>query len=173
MAEVLSQSQIDALLNAARSGESLEPEEKEVTLGQIFKMYKKHVSKYMDTTGRDIVFDCDRPYYEAMGVTAGIDEEEDEPWRHFRYAVLELAVDEEEQQEKLNFSIRLSRWKEDKEKGYEIGYDVPQSVNGLRRLSDFEVYLLSLSRAGVRLLDDEKEDFDEVTAEKMPEPTYE
>lgn len=151
----------------------IEPEEKEVTLGQIFKMYKKHVSKYMDTTGRDIVFDCDRPYYEAMGVTAGIDEEEDEPWRHFRYAVLELAVDEEEQQEKLNFSIRLSRWKEDKEKGYEIGYDVPQSVNGLRRLSDFEVYLLSLSRAGVRLLDDEKEDFDEVTAEKMPEPTYE
>lgn len=51
--------------------------------------------------------------------------------------------------------------------------DVPQSVNGLCRLSDFEVYLLRLSRAGVRLLDDEKEDFDEVTAEETPEPTYE
>lgn len=150
-----------------------EPEEKEVTLGQIFEMYKKHVSKYMDTTGRDVDFACGEPCYEAMGVTAGIDEEEDEPWRHFQYAALELAVDEEEQQEELNFSIRLSRWKGDKEKGYEIIYDVSQSVNGLRRLSDFEVYLLRLSRAGVRLLDDEKEDFDEVTAEETPEPTYE
>lgn len=149
-----------------------EPEEKEVTLGQIFEMYKKHVAKHMDTTGRAVDFDCGEPCYEAMGVTAGIDEEDDEPWRHFRYATLELSVDEKEQQEKLNFSIRLIRWKDDKEKGYEIRYDVPQLVSGLRRLSDFEIYLLRLSRAGVRLLDDEKEDFDDVVAEEQPEPIY-
>lgn len=150
-----------------------EPEEKEVTLGQIFEMYKKHVAKHMDTTGRAVDFDCDGPCYEAMGVTAGIDEEDDEPWRQFQYATLELEVDEEEQQEELNFSIRLVRWKGDKEKGYEIIYGVPQSVSGLRSLSDFEIYLLRLSRAGARLLDDEKEDFDEVVAMKEPEPTYE
>lgn len=149
-----------------------EPEEKEVTLGQIFEMYKKHVAKHMNTTGREVIFDGE-PYYEPMEVTAGIDEEDDEPWRCFRYATLELAVDEEEQQEDLNFSIRLVRWKEDEEKGYEIRYDVPQSVSGLRRLSDFEIYLLRLSRAGVRLLDDEKEVFDEVVAEETPTPTYE
>lgn len=149
----------------------IEPQEREITLEQIFDRYKKHVSKNMLTVGREVVYDGE-PYYEPMGVTAGIEEEDDRTWSCFQHAVLELAVEEEGQQEELNVSIRLFRWKEDRERGYEIFYDVPLSVKGLQRLSDFEIYLLRLSRAGVRLLDDVKEDFDEVVAEEMPEPAY-
>lgn len=42
----------------------------------------------------------------------------------------------------------------------------------MRRLNDFEIYILRLARAGVRLLDDVRYDDDSVIAENNPEPTY-
>lgn len=149
----------------------IEPDKKEITLEEIFEEYKEHVSKHMGTAGREIVYESE-PYYEPMGVTAEIVEDDERRWSYFQYAVLELAVDEEDQQEELNFSIRLSKWKDDNQKGYDISYDVAQSVNGLRRLSDFEIYILRLARAEVKLLDDIKVADDSVIAEEMPEPTY-
>lgn len=151
----------------------IEPGTESVTLEDIFEEYKKYVSKNMETTGRSVEYD-DEPYYEPMGVSAEIVKEEERPWSSFTHAVLELAVDEEDQQENLNFSIRLSRWESEyEERGYEIGYDAVPSVRGMRRLNDFEIYILRLARAGVRLLDDRQYDDDSVIARNMPEPTYE
>lgn len=150
----------------------IEPEIEFVTLQDIFEEYKKYVSKNMETSGRTVEYD-EEPYYEPIGVTAEIVEDE-RSWGSFKHAVLELAVDEEEQQENLNFSIRLSRWKSVYEKkGYELVYDVAPSIRGMRRLDDFEIYILRLARAGVRLLDDTLYDDDSVVAENKPEPTYE
>ena len=149
-----------------------EPEMEFVTLEDIFKEYREHVSENMATAGRDIVYDGE-PYYEPISVTAEIVEEEDRPWSSFEHAILELAVGEEDQQENLNFSIRLCRWKSElEEKGYAIDYGVAPSIRGMRRLSGFEIYLLRLSRAGVRLLDDVKYADDLAVAEDMPETIY-
>lgn len=151
----------------------IEPGIEFVTLEDIFEEYKKYVSRNMETLGRTIEYD-DEPYYEPIGVTAEIVKEDERPWSSFKHAVLELAVDEEEQQEKLNFSIRLSRWESVYEKkGYDLVYDVAPSIRGMRRLDDFEIYILRLARAGVRLLDDMLYDDDSVIAENKPEPTYE
>lgn len=149
-----------------------EPEMEFVTLKDIFKEYQKHVSENMATAGRDILWDAE-PYYEPIGVTAEIVEEDERPWSRFKHAVLELAVEEEDQQEDLNFSIRLSRWdSEFEEKGYAINYEIAPSVRGMGRLSDFEIYLLRLARAGVRLLDDVKYADDLAVARNRPEQTY-
>ena len=150
----------------------LEPEEKEVTLTKIFEEYKKHVAEKMDTIGREVIYD-DEPYYKPMEVTAKIIEDKERSWSSFQHAVLELAAEEEDQQDRLNFSLRLSRWKGDRHKGYDISYDVAQSVRGLRNLSDFEIYILRLARVGVKFLDDVKEDYDSVVADNEPELTYE
>lgn len=151
----------------------IEPEIEFVTLEDIFEEYKKYVAKNMETSGRTIEYD-EEPYYEPIGVTAEIVKEDQRPWSGFEYAVLELAVDEEDQQENLNFSIRLTRWESVYEKkGYDIVYDVAPSIRGMRRLSDFEIYILRLARAGVRLLDDKQYDDDSVVAEDKPEPTWE
>lgn len=150
----------------------LEPGVEFVTLEDIFGEYKKYVSKNMETSGRDVVWD-EGPYYEPMEVTAEIVEEDKRPWSDFKHAVLELAVAEEDQQEDLNFSIGLSRWESVYEKkGYSIDYDVAPSIRGMRQLDDFEIYILRLARAGVRILDDKKYDDDSVVAESTPEPTY-
>lgn len=151
----------------------IEPGIEYVTLKDIFEEYKKYVSKNMETSGRTVVYD-DGYYYEPIGVTAEIVKEDERPWSSFEHAVLELAVDEEDQQENLNFSIRLSRWESVYEKkGYGIAYDIAPSIRGMRRLDDFEIYILRLARAGVRLLDDKQYDDDSVVAENKPEPTYE
>lgn len=151
----------------------VEPGIEFVTLGDVFEEYKKHVSKNMETSGRNVEYDDGYYYYEPIGVTADIVKENERPWSSFKHAVLELAVDEEEQQENLNFSIRLSRWESEYDKkGYELVYDVAPSVRGMRRLDDFEIYILRLARAGVRLLDDKLYDDDSVIAEDKPEPTY-
>lgn len=150
----------------------IEPEEKEVTLTEVFEKYKEYVAENMETAGREVEYDGG-PYYEPIGVIAEIQEDDERSWSSFQYAVLDLAVDEEEQQDKLNFSIRLSRWKSERHKGYNISYDVAQSVSGLRKLSDFEIYILRLVRAGVKLLDDVKEAEDSVIAKAEPELTYE
>ncbi len=150
----------------------IEPEGKFISLEDIFGQYRKYVAKHMDTTGRDIGYD-DGPYYEPMEVTAEIVEEEDRPWSSLKHAVLELSVAEEEQQESLNFSIRLSRWEESwEEKGYAVNYEAAPSVKGMKYLDDFEIYILRLVRAGVRLLDDMRYAEDSVIAEGTPEPTY-
>lgn len=151
----------------------IEPGIKYVTLEDIFERYKKYVSKNMETVGRDVEYDGE-PYYKPIGVTAEIVKEDERPWSCFKHAILELAVDEEEQQENLNFSIRLSRWDSEYEtKGYSINYDVAPSIKGMRYLNDFEIYILRLSRAGVRLLEDNQYDDDSVVSSKMPDLVYE
>lgn len=151
----------------------IEPGIEFVSLEDIFEKYKQYVSKNMQTSGRTVEYDGE-PYYEPIGVTAEIVKEDERPWSNFKHAVLELAVDEEDQQENLNFSIRLSRWESVYEKeGYDIDYDVAPSIRGMRQLDDFEIYILRLARAGVRLLDDKQYDDDQVVAEATPEPTYE
>lgn len=151
----------------------IEPEKEFVTVAEIFEKYKSYVADNMETTGRSVEYD-DEPYYEPMGVTAEIVKEDDRPWSSFKHAVLELAVDEEDQQDNLNFSIRLSRWDSSYEKkGYSINYDIAPSVRGMGRLNDFEIFILRLARADVRLLDDEQYDNDSVVATNKPEPTYE
>lgn len=60
-----------------------------------------------------------------------------------------------------------------RKKGYSINYDFAPSIRGMRQLNDFEIYILRLARAGVRLLDDMQYDDDSVVAENKPEPTYE
>lgn len=151
----------------------IEPGIEYVTLKDIFEEYKKYVSKNMETSGRSVKYD-EGVYYEPIGVSAEIVKYDERPWSDFEDAILELAVDEEDQQEDLNFSISLSRWKSVYEKkGYDIAYAADPSIRGLRQLNDFEVYILRLARAGVRLLDDVQYDDDSVIAEDKPELTYE
>lgn len=151
----------------------IEPKQEVVTLKEIFAEYKKHVSRYMDTTGRKVDYDDGEPEYVPMGVTAEIIEDEAKAWSSLESAVLELGVDEVEQEEGLNFSIRLTRWKFEKDKGYEITCDGRLDIKGLRYMSDFEVYIQRLARADVRLSDSDRYESDEVYSVNKPEATFE
>lgn len=125
----------------------------------------------MDTDGRDVQVD-DGVYYDPMEVNFEVIEEEDRSWSCFDSAILELSVDEEEQQEKLNRTIRLDHYKNGKE-GWDIISEFNPDITSLRYLDDFDVYLLKLQRANVKLILDKKSDWDSVISENEPEATYE
>lgn len=148
-----------------------EPDMKTITVSEIFKQYKLYVAKEMDTYGRDVVVE-DTAYYEPMEVELEIIEEEDRSWSYFDRAILELSVDEEEQQEELNRTIRLDHYKNGKE-GWDIISEFNPQITSLRYLDDFDIFLLKLQRANVKLIVDKKSDWDSVISENEPEATYE
>lgn len=148
-----------------------EPDMKTITVSELFKEYKKFVAKEMDTDGRDVQID-DGVYYEPMEVNFEVIEEEDRSWSYFDRAILELSVDEEEQQEKLNRTIRLDHYKNGKE-GWDIISEFNPQITSLRYLDDFDIFLLKLQRANVKVIVDKKSDWDSVISENEPEATYE
>lgn len=148
-----------------------EPEMKTITVTELFEQYKLYVAKEMDTYGRDVQVD-DIAYYEPMEVNFEVIEEEKRSWSCFNRAVLELSVDEEEQQENLNRTIRLNRLNGEK-KGWDIISEFNLEINSLRYLDDFDIFLLKLQRANVKLILDKKSDWDSVISENEPEATYE
>ena len=86
----------------------IEPEKKTITVSELFEQYKLYVAKEMDTDGRNVQIE-DIAYYEPMEVSFEFKKEEERSWSCFDRAVLEFSVAEEEQQENLNRTIRLSK----------------------------------------------------------------
>lgn len=150
----------------------VEPGIKEIKVSDMFEQYKKYVADHMETSGRHVEWD-EHPYYDPMEVSALVEMDEKKSWSSFEYGTLDLKVEEEDQEEELGFSIRLNRYDNSSDKGYDMSYDYEMSVHGMRMLNDFEVYLLRLIRAGVKLIIDSEELEDEVIATQEPEATYE
>lgn len=149
-----------------------EPQITEIKLTDLFKEYKKFVARNMDTFGREIEWD-ESPQYEAMTVFFELEEDRERSWSSFKYATIDFTVDEEEQQEELNRTIRLSKWDGDRRDGWEIRVDTNPNLNSLRNLDEFDLLLLNLQRADVRIIADELSGEDYVYSDTEPEPTYE
>ena len=149
-----------------------EPQAKEVKVSELFNEYKRFVEKNMETSGRKVTYDSDEPEYEEMNVAVSFEEEESRPWSLFKYATLEFSVDDDEQQCCLNKTIRLQRWKEEKKLGWEIQTECNPAIKSLRYLNKFDLLLVKLQRANVRLIVDIVEDEDYVYSDDKPEGTY-
>lgn len=149
-----------------------EPQITEIKLTDLFKEYKKFVAGNMDTSGREVEWD-ESPEYEAMTVYFEFEEDRERRWSSFKYATIDFAVDEEEQQKELNRTIRLSKWDGDRKDGWEIRVDTIPNLNSLRNLHEFDLLLLKLQRADVRIIADELSYEDYVYSDTKPEPTYE
>ena len=150
-----------------------EPQSKEVKVSELFKEYKAFVSKNMETSGRDVSYDSDEPEYEAMEVAVVFEEEDKRSWSSYKYATLDFSVDDDEQEDELNRTIRLSRWKNDKKTGWEIRTECNPAISSLRHLDKFDLLLVKLQREDVRLMVDVADDDDYVYSDTKPEATYE
>lgn len=150
-----------------------EPTEKEVKVSELFGEYKRFVEKNMETSGRKVSWDSGEPEYEGMDITVELIEEDSRSWSSFKYATLEFAVDDEEQENELNRTVRLSRWINDKKTGWEIRTECNPAISSLRHLDKFDLLLVKLQRADVRLIVDVDNDDDYVYSETKPEATYE
>lgn len=149
-----------------------EPQITEIKLTDLFKEYKKFVAGNMDTSGREVEWD-ESPEYEAMTVYFEFEEDGKRSWSSFEYATIDFTVDDEEQQDELNRTVRLSHWTGDRKAGWEIRTDTNPDIYSLRHMNKFDLLLAKLQRADARIIIDETADEDSVYSDKKPEPTYE
>lgn len=149
-----------------------EPQETDIKISDLFKEYKKFVAGDMEVEGREIVIE-DNAEYEAMDVHFEFEEEGERSWSSFKYATIDFTVDDKEQQDELNRTVRLSHWTGDRKAGWEIRTDTNPDIYSLRHMNKFDLLLAKLQRADARIIIDETADEDFVYSDTKPEPTYE
>lgn len=149
-----------------------EPGVTEIKLTDLFREYKKFVAGDMEVDGREIVIE-DNAEYEAMDVHFEFEEEGERSWSSFKYATIDFTVDDEEQQDELNRTVRLSHWTGDRKGGWKIRTDTNPDIYSLRHMNKFDLLLAKLQRADARIIIDETADEDFVYSDTKPEPTYE
>lgn len=143
---------------------------KEIALTDIFKAYKRYVSYNMSTIGREIDHSSDEPEYEPIEVEYQFASEiEERRWSIYKYATVDFIVNESDQENELNKTIRLRQFEE---YGWEIVSEPCVNIDSLRNMSEFEVILHRLSRAGTKIIIDREYDDDVIYSDEKPEPTF-
>ncbi|MDF2499377.1 MAG: phage protein [Anaerosporomusa subterranea] len=145
------------------------PEEREtIKASELFAAWKDYVAKNVETNGLEVCFDGG-PAYEDVDIRMDVSCDDDRGWGSFRYATLTLDCEHDEE---MNFAIRLSHYTGNKSDEWTFTYDTGKDIRSLRYLNDFEILLMRLDRAGVKLIMDTSYERDEITPEKEPELTY-
>lgn len=148
----------------------LAPEQKEIKLTDLFKAWVKQCEKDIDTDGLDIYYD-DGVSYQSVDCEMRFELEDRPSWSHLQMAVITF---ENEHDEKLNVEIPVSKWILDsgKEEPYTLSVHKDLMISSLRNLSEFDVLLLRLSRAGTAIIIDKKYDDSYIQPEKEPEASF-
>ena len=146
------------------------PTQKEIKLTDLFKAWIKQCEKDIDTDGLDINYDDDISY-EFVCAEMRFELEDKPSWSSTQRGVITF---ENEHDEKLNVEIPVSKWIWDsgKEEPYTLSAYKNLTISSLRNLSEFEVLLLRLSRAGTAIIIDKEYDDDYIQPVKQPEASF-
>ena len=148
----------------------LEPEQKEIKLTDLFKAWVKQCEKDIDTDGLDIDYD-DGVSYQSVDCEMRFELEDKPSWSSRQRAVITF---ENEHDEKLNVEIPVSKWiwNNGKEEPYTLSVYKDLMISSLRGLSEFDVLLLRLSRAGTAIIIDKESYYDYIQPEAEPEASF-
>ncbi|WP_309247016.1 hypothetical protein [Sporolactobacillus shoreicorticis] len=142
---------------------------KEIEVTDLFNRWMTFVEKNVDTDELDIDYD-DEPTYEAVDVYFEFERDTERDWSCFEHATL---IFECEHDETMNFEIKLYRYTKSSNEGWTIDYKHASDLSSLRKINEFEVFLMALCQDHTELIIDSDGDRNEVTPEKRPEPTFE
>lgn len=147
-----------------------EPEYKEIKLTDIFKKWINYCESKIDTYGLEICYD-DGISYCPVECTMEFNEDENRSWSAFKYADVAF---QNEHDENLNVEIRLCKYdgstREDE--GYTMSLHKSVNISSLRYISEFELLLMRLERAGTKIIIDSEYETDEIQPDKEPEATF-
>lgn len=131
----------------------IEPRKKVINIDDIFAEYCKYVAANVDTSELEVICE-DRAYYESVTCKCDV-EETSKPYSYYKELLINFTTDDAKQCEygdPINFSLAVKQSKDDTSKEYKICPETPPSIESLRLISDFEVYLMKLQRAGVKVM---------------------
>ncbi len=137
-----------------------------IAVSDLFGKWCKFAEKEVETHGLDVNTDDGQPTYEPVEVSMYFEPDETRSWSKLEKATV---VFECEHDEDMNFEICLTHWSWDKEGHWAIERSRVHNIEALRRLNEFEVYLMVLCQNGTRLIIDEDRLSDEIVPEKEPD----
>ncbi len=151
-------------------GLMLAPEQKEIKITDLFKAWVKQCEKDIDTDGLDIDYD-DGVSYQSVDCEMRFELEDKPSWSSFQRAVITF---ENEHDEKLNVEIPVSKYirSDGKEEPYTLSVYKDIMISSLRNLSEFDVLILRLSRAGTAIIIDKEYYESYIQPEKEPEASF-
>lgn len=141
---------------------------KTIKSSEIYEIWKKHVADQVETDGLDICTD-DRPCYEDVALTMNFEEDSSMSWEACQYATL---LFECEHDEKMNFALKLRKWKMDRDENWEMNYSCETNLKSLRFLDKFKIYLMKLDQSSMKLELDTRYEEDDIEPNKEPEADY-
>lgn len=139
---------------------------KVLKVSEIFDKYCDYVAKNVDTSGLEVNTD-DEPSYETVNVSFEVAEHEKKGWSYYSEASIFFECEEDEN---MNFELKLRRWKD--EKPWRIALDEKCELASLRQLDEFKIYFLKLSQNFVNIEIDSWSDGAEVQPEAEPEASF-
>lgn len=148
----------------------VEPEQKEIKLTDLFKAWIKQCEMDIDTDDLDIDYD-DGVSYQSVECEMRFELEDKPSWSNLQRAIITF---ENEHDKQLNVEIPVSKWIRDsgKEEPYKLSGYKDLTISSLRNLSEFEVLLLRLSRAGTVIIIDKEYDDSYICPKEEPEASF-
>lgn len=148
----------------------VEPEQKEIKVTDLFKVWIKQCNKDIDTDDLEIDYD-DGVSYSCVECEMRVEELDKPSWSNCQRAIITF---ENKHDEKLNIEIPISKWvwNSRKEEPYTLSISNDVSISSLRRLNKFQILLLRLERAQTAIIIDKDYDDDEIYPEAEPEATF-
>lgn len=153
------------------------PDERTVTMSEIFTEYIKHVGQDISTYHlKTSVDDEGCPCYEPFGVTMEINDITSEHSCIQRYEV-NLYHEFRNMEKDYCYTFMLTRFKRDSDDTdhsdafeYDLRLELDPSIHSLAKLNDFQVYLLNLYRYNVKVTD-VRDDIleDEAMSDEVPD----
>ena len=148
----------------------IEPEQKEIKVTDLFKAWKKKCERDIDTTGLDIDYD-DGVSYSCVECEMIVEELDKPSWSNVQRAVITF---QNKHDESLNIEIPISKWVWDsgKEEPYVLSPGNDLMISSLRNMNDFQILLMSLTRARTSIIIDKDYDSDDIFPEAEPEASF-
>ena len=148
----------------------IEPESKSMKLTELFHAWIKKCEMDIDTDDLEIDYD-DGVSYSSVECEMRFEEQDKPEWSSCRRAVI---IFENEHDEKLNIEIPVSRWEwnSGKIEPWMLSIFNDVRISSLRRLNDFQIFLLRMERAGTEIIIDKDYDNGEIYPEKEPEASF-
>jgi hypothetical protein len=139
---------------------------KVLKVSEIFDRYCNYVAKNVDTSDLEVNTD-DEPSYEAVNVSFEATEHEKKSWGYYSEVSIFFECEEDEN---MNFELKLKRWKD--EKPWRISIDEKCELSSLRHLDEFKIYFIKLAQNFVDIEIDTWNDGTEVQPEAEPEASF-
>lgn len=147
----------------------VEEDIKEIKTSDLFEKWCEFVAKEVETNGLEVNTDDGNPTYESVNCIMEVEHVNGRSWSDFEKAniVFECGHDE-----KLNFMIPISRWSKYDGDKWSIEYTANPTIESLKYMNEFEIFLLKLKRSFVKLTVDDEYSDEEVTPEAEPEISF-